>query len=259
MGPELIGGKVVTMTLSDIIAKGAKPVFFLASISIPKEKDKSYLLTLIKGIKQTCREYKVFFYGGDLNEGKELVITGMGLGIADSIVSRKGASIGDNVWSTGYFGLTGAAFHYLLQGGKKINDIGGILNSVLKPKLKLLDGNILSRIASSSMDSSDGLAITLNTIADINKVKIVVDNLPIPEIVEKYAKRNKLDPIQLAFFAGEEFEIIFTSNKPDEVIIGEFRKLGLSPPMKIGKIESGYGVEFKGEIIEPKGWEHFKQ
>ncbi len=259
MGPELIGQKVVTMTLSDVVAKGAKPTFFLASISISKEKDKNYLLALVESLKKSCREYNVFFFGGDLNEAEELSVTGMGLGIADSVVPRKGANVGDNVWSTGNFGLTGAAFHYLLYGGKKIDKIDVILESVLRPKLKLYDGQILTRIASSSMDSSDGLAITLNTIASINKVKIIVNNLPIPNIVEKYAEKNKLDPIKLAFFAGEEFEIIFTSSKPDREIIGEFKKIGLNPPIKIGKVEHGSGVEFEGEKIEPKGWEHFKQ
>ncbi|MGQ4890953.1 MAG: thiamine-phosphate kinase [Candidatus Njordarchaeia archaeon] len=258
MTPEQIGNKIVVMTLSDIITKGAKPSFFLVSLNARGDAEVGYLVSIEKGIKNACRQYNVLYFGGDLNESKELVITGVGIGFATHVIPRRGAKVGDSLWTTGYFGLTGAAFHFLFYNGKPTENMDSILKSVYNPSLRIFDGTIFSSLASASMDSSDGLAATLNTLAEINNIKIVLDNIPIPQDVIEYAHRNKIDPLELAFYAGEEYEIIFTSHLDNKTVLEKFEKAGLPKPIRIGRVEAGSGVVYKGKNVEFRGWEHFK-
>lgn len=255
--PEDIGFKTVTMTVSDIVAKGGKPLFFLVSINTARDSQIGFLEEIERGIKKACVYYGLKFFGGDLNESNDLVITGVSLGYNTAIVSRKGAKPGDTVWTTGEFGFNGVTFHYLLKNGEPIRGIEKILEYTIRKGLTVRDGSFLSRIATSSMDSSDGLALTLNTIAEINNVKISLDDLPIPQEVHEYAKINDLDALELALYAGEEFEIVFTTDKSDEEVTEIFKKFSGKPPYKIGYVTEGHGVYYKGEKIESRGWEHF--
>ena len=259
MTPHQIGNKVVVMATSDIIVKGATPNFFVASITIPKEEDVEYLEEIEYGIKYSCSKYGIKFFGGDLNDGLDLMISGVSVGFTKKIIPRKGAKIGDSVWTTGYFGETGAGLHYLLKGGIKTRNIDGILKKVFEPSLPFTDGKILLEIANSSIDSSDGLSISLHQLSSINNVKIVLEEIPIAENVINYASVNEIDPIIFALYGGEEFEIIFTTSHKDEDVIETFKSYGYKPPHKIGKVSEGRGVEYRGERVEESGWEHFSE
>ncbi len=256
--PYQIGMKTVTMTTSDIVAKGGKPIFFLTSIGVNRNTQISFLQEIERGIKETCEKYNMKFFGGDLNESDDLVISGVTVGVTDKIISRKGASQNETVWVTGPFGYSGAAFHYLLNEGDATPKLKEIIRKTIEKELTVKDGTIIKNIATSSMDSSDGLAITLNTLSEINNIRIDIDYLPIPDCVKEYAKENGLNPEELALYAGEEFEVVFTSNKPDDEIIQRFKENNLPVPIKIGKTKEGKGVYYKGVKVEARGWEHFK-
>lgn len=253
-----MGVKTVIMAISDIVAKGAIPRWFLLSVVVPSDLDENELKEIIRGVKKTCEEYNVSFSGGDLGEADDVILTGVALGIASRVVPRNGARPGDTVWSTGEFGLTGAALHYLLKGGQGGNIIDRLKEAFFYPRIDVRVGSIISRIASSSMDSSDGLAITLNTIARKSGVKITLDRIPIAKEALSYAKYNNINPLSLALYGGEEFEIIFTvSNLSDREVLRIFDDMGLKPPIRIGIVEKGSGVFYKEMEIPEKGWEHF--
>jgi len=257
--PEDVGWKVTVMTMSDIIAKGAKPIIFMNSITSDSDREIDYINKLIFGIRKACDAYGASFLGGDLNEANELTITGVGLGVSNRVVPRKGSRVGDSIWITGEFGYTGLAFHYLLSGGKPVDGIDEAIEVTKKPKVKMKSGEILSRIATASMDSSDGLAYTLNILAEANNLRFIITNLSIPDIVFEYAKENNINPLNLVFFGGEEFEIVFTTNLEDEEVVKAFRKETGFSPIKIGYVEKGEGVYFEGKRIEKKGWQHFRK
>lgn len=258
MTPEDIGRKLVIMTCSDVIAKGGIPKIFLASGLFPGDESIDYLLRIVKGIRDTCDEYEIKYVGGDLGEAEDIILSGVALGLAKKLLKRSGLKPGDLVWTTGEFGLTGAAFHYVLFNGRRIKNMNRILESVKKPKLRLDEAKVIFQIATASMDSSDGLAITLNEMARMSNVKIIIEQIPLAKEVLEYAKENNLNPLSLAFFAGEEFELVFgTRGMSEEEVIEYFKSYKLKEPFLIGRVESGSGVFYKNRRIERKGWSHF--
>ncbi|MEM3609948.1 MAG: AIR synthase-related protein, partial [Candidatus Anstonellales archaeon] len=62
----------------------------------------------------------------------------------------------------------------------------------------------------SSIDSSDGLAVSLHEIAQKSNVGIEIYNMPITREAEYFAKKNGIDPFELVFYGGEEYILIVT-------------------------------------------------
>lgn len=254
-----MGWKAVIMTISDIVAKGGKPRFFMLSVVAPANLDADFFAEAIRGVSEACNMHKCLYVGGDLNKGLDFELTGIAIGFSERIIRRNTIKVGDAVWITGEFGYTGVALHYLLKNGHKVSGIDHALEKFFKPKINLLLSEGLKKVASAAMDSSDGLIMSLYQLAYASGVKIILnDKIPIPPLVERYAKANNLDPMDLIFYGGEEFEVVFTSSLPDDQIINLFRQLGLPKPYRIGRAEKGLGVYYRGEKVDKRGWQHFE-
>lgn len=258
MTPYQAGKKLVTMTVSDVVAKGGKPKCFLSAALYPPEARSEEFLAVSKGIKEQCSAYQVGFLGGDLGEGSRS-LTGVCLGLSNKVVPRSGASPGDFVWSTGYFGKTGAAFDYLFSNGTSIEEMSELLQSVLEPEIQPYLHEIIGDLATASIDSSDGLSISLHELAKESNVQIKVEKLPISSLAERYARQNNLAIRDLVLYGGEEFHIIFTTDRSPHEIKALFQKENLPSPLLIGRVKKGTDVFLKDEKIPRKGWEHFKR
>ncbi len=76
--------------------------------------------------------------------------------------------------------------------------------------------------------------------------------------LERFARQNKLDVIDLVFNGGEEYEIVATipqKNLKKVRQIAKSRKISL---IEIGTVEKGSGVFLADKKIEAGGWLHFR-
>jgi len=112
------------------------------------------------------------------------------------------------------------------------------------------------------MDSSDGLAITLHEMARQSKKKFVLTSLPANQDLFEFAKINRLNPMELIFSGGEEYEMVLTVPSKNLRKIknnARFQKISL---FEIGYVAKGRGVIYsqnkKNKKIEKKGWVHFQ-
>ena len=254
-----VGWKSVMMAVSDIVAKGAVPKGVLVSITASENLDVSAFEYILRGIRAACDFLGCWYVGGDLGAGKDLVVSVVCFGLTKKVIRRSTAKVGDSVWVTDLFGISGLALHYLLRDGIPIENIDNILQNFFRPRIDIKYALALQSLATASMDSSDGLAVTLNDIASASNVAINLHKIPISPLAIDYANRNDLDPMDLALFAGEEFIIVFSSDRPDSEIFEVFEKLGLRKPIKIGEVVEGRGVFFEEKKIPRKGWEHFSK
>jgi len=260
-----MGAKAVTINISDLAAKGAYPFAFLFSLGMPRNYEQSNVRSLISGINAAALEYGAPILGGDVGESKDLIVAGFAAGFSRHLVRRSGASAGDIVAVTGPFGDTAAAYKILLKGMKAPQPLRKILcRSVYEPRARLEVGIALadSGLVTSSMDSSDGLAFTLNELARASNVSFTIDNLPISKSASKFASLNKLSPEDLALFGGEEYEIIVTIKKGAwDTALKAVKNVG-GDLIRIGKVVSGKNVVLikgsKEVPIPAKGWEHLK-
>jgi thiamine-monophosphate kinase len=221
-----------------------------------------------KGLNAGAREYNAYILGGDTNEASDLVISCAVLGICQKpyLIKRSGAKHGDYVAVTGFFGKTTSGLKILMENFSAPPEIREeLVNSVLMPHARLREGLALAQTqaATASIDSSDGLAWSLHEISLASNIGFVLDNLPIAEEAEKFAKIHGLDPMELSLYGGEEYELVVTikprlwqnAKKAVETAGGALIRIG-----RVTK-EKNLLLKTAGKTvsIEARGWEHFKQ
>ena len=259
--------KAVIMNVSDFAAKGVKPLAILVSLGLPRTLIDKDIGEIGRGLNAGAREYGAYIIGGDTNEASDLVISLSLFGMAkkDEVMVRSGAKPGDLVAVTGSFGKTAAGLKILLDDFKTPDAIRKILvESVLMPHARLKEGLALNqtKAVTAAIDSSDGLAWSLHEIAKASNVGFLIDKLPTAEEVEKFAEINKLDPLELTLYGGEEYELVLTI-KPELWKEAEkaVKKAG-GKLLPIGKVTAEkkifLKIDGKKQVIEPRGWEHFK-
>ncbi len=256
--------KCVVSNFSDLAAKGARPLFFMASAGLSRDMSDDDFLSLIEGLEEGSREFGAYFVGGDLGESRELMIAGFAVGrIEKRLVKRSGARPGDVVFTTGWFGLTWLAFQHLLRGMDLPADVRvEAIKAAYEPVARIREGITASAYASSSIDSSDGLYWSLEELSKASGHGFLVERIPLHPAVELLASKGRVDPVEATFHGGEEYEIVFSVPRDRaDILQEEFTKKGLFL-IKIGKVveERGVFLELNGEIeeVEEGGWEHFK-
>jgi thiamine-monophosphate kinase len=258
--------KAVIMNISDLAAKGAQPLALLASIGAPPNLTETDIQQIGKGLNAGAREYNAYILGGDTNEASDLVISCMALGVCSKhhLIKRSGAKPGDYVAVTGSFGKTASGLKILMDGLSVPENGGELVDSVLMPKARVKEGIVLaqSQAATASIDSSDGLAWSLHEISRASKVGFQVDKLPVAPEAERFAEIHGFDPVELALYGGEEYELLVTikprlwqkAKKAVETVGGSLIKVGQVTEEKQLLLKTG------GKLvsIEARGWEHFK-
>ncbi|MBS7250664.1 MAG: thiamine-phosphate kinase [Candidatus Freyarchaeota archaeon] len=264
-----VGRKAAVMNVSDVVAKGAKPMGGVFSLGFPRGTTRDEAADLVKGLNAGCREYGFYYLGGDTNECSDLVVSGAVFGIVgrNKVVSRSGAQPGDVVAVTGHFGLTTMGFKILLEklsADPKTKELG--LRAIYEPHARLKEGIVLSErgLVSSSIDSSDGLAWSLYEISQMSGVGFIIDSIPVPKEVQMFANEHGLNYFDLALYGGEEFELIVTIpsvkwNKAVDavkVVGGNLYPIGIVTEEKNMVLRLPNQTERR---ISPKGFEHFKR
>ncbi|HIE24206.1 MAG TPA: thiamine-phosphate kinase [Candidatus Korarchaeota archaeon] len=258
--------KCIVANVADLAAKGAEPVGFLASVALPSSLELNSFEKIFKGLDDGAAEYGSYLIGGDLGEAKEVVISVSAFGkVKKALISREGAKEGDVVAVTGFFGWNTLAFKALLE-GMELPDIikKKALEAVLMPKAPLREGLILSELESvtSAIDSSDGLFASLNHLSKTSKVGFLIQKLPIEEELLRFVQKRGLDLIQIVFYGGEEFHLVFTVPSSDwPKVESALRSEGLKA-IQIGKVIPGSEVivvrNQRRIKLHAGGWEHFK-
>lgn len=255
--------KSVVACVSDFAAKGVKPLFGMVSVTIPKQFSKSKIMSLAHGLSKAAKEFDLKLIGGDTNEGRELVIQISLFGTAKKIVKRSGAKVNDIIITTGPFGYSLAGLKILLEKKKATTEFSKkAKKTVFNPSPKLKFGIINQKFFSSSMDSSDGLSTTLNEMSKQSKKKFVLTKLPANQDLFEFAKSNRLDPIDLIFNGGEEYEIVATICPTNLSKVRSSARTQKIPLFELGYVKNGYGVMYKTDTkvtqIKDKGWLHFR-
>lgn len=267
-----LGGKLVTITFSDLVAKGASPDIFISSLVLEGSMTECELKELVATIQKTSLKYGAKYLGGDLGSSVETVLTGVGLGSIKEgkILTRRGAKRGDLVCVTGYFGLTSIALDYLLSPETRKYDVISdnlleiSVSSLYEPQPRLTEGLLLSKhcLATSSIDSSDGLAISLHWLTQASNIGIIVYDLPThPELKSSLDSFDTV--LEITMFGGEEYELIFTIPPSNLEKMEQIFKKNNCNFFVIGECVDSQGVFVsQNEILTPvpmRGWDTFRK
>jgi len=259
--------KAIVMNISDFASKGVQPTAALVSLGLPRGFMRKDIEEVARGLNAGAREYGAYIIGGDTGEAPDLIISVSLYGTADktALMLRNGAKPGDILAVTGFFGKSAAGLRLLVDNYSASADLRNVLSgAVCMPMARLKEGLALSRsgAVSSSIDSSDGLAWSLHEIGKMSDVGFLVQSVPVADEVNRFAEFNHLDPLELALYGGEEYELV-TTIKPKEWADVEAAVEAVGGRLlPIGKVTKDtqmlLDVDGKKRVIEARGWEHFK-
>lgn len=259
-GPRAVGVKLATSNLSDIGAGGASPRWALLAIGFKGKYPARFYRDFLAGLVSTLANHGVALVGGDTVSSPcrlFFCLTLLGTTPRGRCLSRAGARPGDVIFSSGPLGDSAAGL-ILLQRFKRKGIPYGIRRYLVKrhlyPTYPHLLGRALleGRVASSAIDSSDGLAKDLMHISERSGVACIIRRsmLPLSRPARFVAALHGIKPCQLALRGGEDFTLIWTSPKDKSKRALEIASAILKrPPYEIGCIEPGRGVY----IEDPSG------
>jgi thiamine-monophosphate kinase len=266
-----IGRKIVTVNASDLAAMGSEAIGIILAMGLPRNMLIADFDEMVEGILQACQKYQMVLIGGDTNESAELTLCGTCIGVVpkDKVMMKSGAEEGDVVAVTGSLGLAAAGFEVLFDDKSKLKDLNPdfkdrILKHALEPEARLEKGVLLGKTGTvtSATDITDGLISEIGEIIDAGQgnvgITLYEDMIPVPPEVGEIAEIMDKNPLEMALYYGEDFELLLTIKKD--------HFMDLKDPMElhqIGYVDSSSQITMinkdgKTEIITPHGYEHFK-
>ena len=269
--PEFLGHKALAVSLSDVAAMGAKPVWAMLSIGIPAPVWKTnFVEKFYDGWFRLAKEFRVEMIGGDVSKTPDkIVIDSIVAGEVEKgkAVLRSGAEAGDLIFVTGSLGGAAAGLK-LLENGILYEDSAKIwqkdlLLKQLQPLPQIRAALDLNEkdLATSMIDLSDGLSGDLAHICRESKVgaKIFADKIPFHKNLRAITKAFD-EKLNLTLNGGEDFELLFTVNPKKKFRLENKLKNGFL--FHIGEITANTEIieliaPEKTEILQPKGFRHF--
>jgi thiamine-monophosphate kinase len=256
--------KSVAMCVSDLAAKGVRPDSYVISLGLRRGVASRRVKELAQGFADATKEWGASLVGGDTSEARELIINCAMVGFAKRIVPRWGARVGELVVTTGYFGDTAAGLKVLVGGARAEQKYKApFVRRVLMPDPNLEAGLVLAKYLSSSIDSSDGLAMSLHSLAEKSHVGIVLDHLPVAKGVMAFARLNGVSGKDLVLYGGEEYVVVGTIKaRLFDRARTEAARVGATL-LAIGRTDGhrgrvGLRTRSGEERIERRGWVHLR-
>ncbi|MBO0710581.1 MAG: thiamine-monophosphate kinase, partial [Acetobacteraceae bacterium] len=105
--PDLVARKLLRVNLSDLAAKGASPIGYLLTVSVPRHTPDHWFAAFAAGLATDQAKFSVTLLGGDTTSTTgpvSLSLTMLGHVAPGEAVRRNGAHDGDGVWVTGTIG-----------------------------------------------------------------------------------------------------------------------------------------------------------
>ncbi len=264
--------KTVVMCVSDFAAKGIRPTAAMISLGLKRPIHKNDIVQLAKGFRAAAKEFGLSIIGGDTNESNDLVIDCAMFGFGRRPILRSGAKPGDIVIVTGPFGYTSLGLHILLGNPKTVTNSKltaferECKNLVLLPRPQLALGLALTKakLLNASMDSSDGLALSLWELAERSNVEINIVRPPETEETRSYAEKYGLGLEEVVFHGGEEYEIVATLPPENWERARKIAQRLDSNLIPIGKVVKGSPTvrritHDRSWTLEKRGWTHFSR
>lgn len=268
--PEDIAWKSVAVNVSDLAAKGARPVGYLLSLAFPDLPERVWLESFTAGLRIAQQQLGLVLMGGDTDRrpNAPLSITVMALGSVPRgrMVRRGTARAGDFLYVSGTLG--DSAIGLRLSAGAPenlaVSDRAFLERRYLRPEPRIGLRDALLGYAQAAMDISDGLAKDLGRLCRASNLSAEVYSASLP-LSDAARRAIALHP-ELADFpltGGDDYEIL-AAVAPDQAASFEAtsRSARISVT-RIGVLREGSGVRILDADGKPvsmtrSGYDHFR-
>ncbi len=265
-----LGFKIISASISDILAMNGRPVSVLINLAIPNRMSVEMIEDLYKGIDQACKMYHLSVAGGDITGNHQnAVITVSAIGEVDNdqVVFRSGAKQGDAICVTGDVGAAIAGLRILMreksfwesqnnqQAQPDLGDYKYVVERQLMPKARL---DVIKTLSAHEIMPTSMIDLTKGVIAEVKELckhsdlgaHLYQAALPIAVETRHVADEMEEDVDKYALFGGEDLELVFTLPEKDvDTLIKHFNDFSV-----IGRMtpkEDGLLIQTaEGDLIE---------
>jgi thiamine-monophosphate kinase len=245
-----VARKALRVNLSDLAAKGAKPLGFLLSLALPKETGDDWLGGFAEGLRDDAARFGCPLFGGDTDRtpGPVTISIAMFGSVPEgTMVRRAGAKPGDRVFVSGSIG--DAALGLVMRKGAtwKLSDAQRrhLASRYLLPQPRNALAEAVRGHASAAMDVSDGLAGDFAKLCRASRVaaEIAVARVPLSDAAKTVLAAEPA-MLETALTGGDDFEIVCTVPAGNADSFRAAAKAADVAVSAIGEIKVGEGVRF---------------
>ena len=245
MPAESIAYRSVATALSDIAAMGGNPVAFNLSLVMPSF-NAEWMKSFRKGLQKISKEYKFPLIGGDLAKGPlQISVTVLGKP-EKKILLRSNAQPGDILCLSNAIGHGYISFKEYKK--------SGLVNNKTKPYLfpsaQITYGRVISNLASSAIDISDGIIQDLSHLISSSGVGCDLDLAKVPLATKQYVKQC------LEF--GDDYQLLYTVPPKKFLTLQAALKSCNKKCHTIGIMGGKRLTISNNNIGLLKGWDHFE-
>ena len=218
--PDAIAKKALRVNLSDLAAKGSRPLGFLLALALPEKIGADWLEPFARGLGEDADLFECPLLGGDTDRTPGPVtisIAAFGAVRHGELVRRAGAKLGDRVVVTGTIG--DAALGLLLRRDPatlerwKLNrrQQDHLKARYLLPEPRTTIAEALRTHATAAMDVSDGLAGDLAKLCRASGVAAEIDVASVP-LSDAARAAYAMEPtlIDTILTGGDDYEVLVT-------------------------------------------------
>jgi thiamine-monophosphate kinase len=264
---DLVAKKALRVNLSDLAAKGAKPLGFLLTLALPERISESWIELFARGLGSDAKHFECPLLGGDSTRTSgpvAITVTAFGALPANTMVHRSGAKAGDVVMVSGTIGDAALGLELRNSGetakrwklGNKANY--HLIHRYLVPQPRNALAEAIRSHASAAMDVSDGLAGDLGKLCDASGVSAEIDVANVP-LSDAAASVVAIEPeaIEKMLSGGDDYEIVCTVS-PDR--LDAFRAAAEAAHVPVTAIGRVMAVKAPPRFVMGDGKRlHFKQ
>ena len=259
--PADVGYKALAVNLSDLAAMGADPRVARASLTLPRDGARAWLMAFEQGLDVLAQRFSIATPPTVTTQGPlSVTVEALSTVPRGMALRRSGAVPGERILVTGTLGDAGLAL--ITDRATTAPDIDAWLRARLaRPEPRVEAGIALRGLATAAIDISDGLAADLGHILSASRVgaRLTMDDLPLSAALLEQLPRERA--WELALSSGDDYELCFTV-APDRMEQAEsrLRKLGCGSTV-IGTITASTDLEClhtDGSRFRPTpGYRHF--
>jgi len=270
---DLVARKLMRVNLSDLAAKGARPVGYFLACVWPGNIKREQIELFANGLKEDQDQFRVNLFGGDTTAHRvksapaTFSATFFGTPPRQGMTTRSGAQAGDDIYVTGVIGDAGLGLK-ALQREEKFTTVDKASLSLRYhlPEPRLSIGAAIAGFATAAIDVSDGLIADAGHLARASGLRAEIDAVSIPrskaagEWVARQQNRWKA-LAEIASF-GDDYEILFTAPTAMRRSVTVAAKAAKTEVARIGSVTRGEGAALLDENgrevpVKAAGFNHF--
>ncbi len=266
-----IAWKALAVNISDIAAKGARPLAYTMALAFPEAPERAWMQSFADGLRAAQTEFGCHLIGGDTDHASgplSISITAFGTVPRGRMVQRTTAKAGDHLFVTGTLGdaALGLAVHRdpaFLNRELTSGDRAFLSGRYLRPNPRVALAPLLLATASASLDISDGLLKDLGRMTAAAGVGATLrfEALPLSPPARHMIEAMPTFAADIVT-GGGDYEILFAVPREK---LETFRAIAPAIGVQvteIGRLEAGGGVTLldqSGQAMHfgRQGYDHF--